>query len=141
MNKVKAFKIKLTPTSCQLYSSKVSAGFPSPADDFVDGELNLNDHLIQNKMATFVVKSTGESMKDVGIFPNDLLVVDRSITPKSGHIIIACIQSELLVKRLKMINNKCFLLAENKEFEPIEVKPDDELIIWGVVTRVIHSLV
>ena len=123
-----------------VYASRISAGFPSPADDFLEGSLDLNAHLIQNKAATFIVRASGESMIGAGIYPNDLLLVDRSITPKSGHVVIACVQGELLVKRLYKSKNRIELRAENKDFKAIVINDSDEFFVWGVVTSVIHSL-
>lgn len=123
-----------------LYSNKVSAGFPSPADDHIEKQLNLNEHLIKNPPSTFFVKASGESMKGAGIFSGDILVVDRSIKPVNGKIVIAVIDGELTVKRLKKDKDALFLLPENPEFDPILVKSMQDFSIWGVVTYVIHAL-
>ena len=123
-----------------IYSSQVSAGFPSPADDYLEGDLDLNTHLIRNKAATFIVRASGQSMTQAGIFDQDLLLVDRSLSAKSGHIVIACIQGELLVKRLNIQNRCTRLLAENPTYPPIVVKESDDFSVWGVVTMVIHPL-
>lgn len=123
-----------------LYSNKVSAGFPSPADDHIEAQLDLNSHLIKSPASTFFVRATGESMKDVGIFPNDILIVDRSINPADGKIIIAVVDGELTVKRLKIKSGALFLMPENKDFKPIVVKELQDFSIWGVVTHVIHTL-
>lgn len=123
-----------------LYSSKVPAGFPSPADDCIEKQLDLNDYLIKHPAATFCVRASGNSMKDAGIHDNDILVVDRSVAPVNGKIIIAAIDGQLTVKRLDIKNEKKFLMPENKEFDPIEVKEGNEVFIWGVVTNVIHSV-
>lgn len=123
-----------------LYSNSVSAGFPSPADDHIEQQLNLNEHLIKNPASTFFVRVSGESMKDVGIFPNDILIVDRSIKPVDGKIVIAVIDGELTVKRLKKEKNAIWLMPENPDFKPIAVKELQDFSIWGVVTNVIHAL-
>jgi len=123
-----------------LYGSKVPAGFPSPADDYIESQLDLNEHLIKHPAATFFVRVSGHSMKDAGIHENDILVVDRSLTPANGKIVIAAIDGQLTVKRINKKNNKLFLMPENKDFAPIEVKEGSEIYIWGVVTNVIHSL-
>ena len=126
--------------SLPVYSSQVSAGFPSPADDYLEGRLDLNAHLIQNKEATFIVRASGDSMQGAGIFDHDLLLVDRSLTPVSGNVIIACVQGELLVKRLH-IQNGCYqLLAENPAYAPIKLHKSDDFLVWGVVIHVIHKL-
>lgn len=124
-----------------LYSSKVSAGFPSPADDHIDGKLDLNEHLIKNPTSTFFLRVSGNSMINAGIHENDILIVDRSIKPQSGKIVIAAIDGELTVKRLaNHSSGKLYLMPDNPDFEPIEIQASSELIIWGVVTNVVHSL-
>lgn len=123
-----------------LFSHKVPAGFPSPADDHIEQQLDLNEHLIKNPPSTFFVRVAGESMKDVGIFPNDILIVDRSIEPIDGKIVIAVIDGELTVKRLKKQKGALFLMPENPDYKPIAVKELQDFSIWGVVTNVIHAL-
>ncbi len=123
-----------------LYSNKVSAGFPSPADDHIEAQLDLNSYLIKNPASTFFVKVSGESMKDVGIFPGDILIVDRSLNPINGKIVIAVVDGELTVKRLKKEKNQLLLMPENKDFKPIVIKELQDVSIWGVVTNVIHAL-
>jgi DNA polymerase V len=124
---------------CPLYSSRVQAGFPSPADDYIEAHLDLNEHLIKHPAATFFVKAEGQSMIGAHIQPGDLLVVDRSITPSHGKIVIAAIDGELTVKRLYQQSGKIQLLPENPEFPPIEITEHSDLVIWGVVTHVIHQ--
>jgi DNA polymerase V len=123
-----------------LYSSKVPAGFPSPADDHIEGYLDLNEFLIKHPAATFFVRVTGNSMIDAGIQENDILIIDRSITPSHGKIIVAAIDGQLTVKRLHIKKGKCLLIPENPDFYPIEVKENNEVYIWGVVAHVIHSM-
>lgn len=123
-----------------LYGSKVAAGFPSPADDYIEGHLDLNEHLVKHPAATFFVRAAGSSMINVGIHENDILIVDRSIAPTHGKIVVAAIDGQLTVKRLHLKNNKLTLLPENQEFEPIEINENNEVYIWGVVTNVIHSM-
>jgi DNA polymerase V len=123
-----------------LYGSRVQAGFPSPSDDYIEGELDLNQHLIKHKDATFYVRAIGHSMLGAGIFPGDLLIVDRAITAKSGHIIIAVLNGELTVKRLIYRNSSVFLCPDNPEFSEIEIAQDHEFSIWGVVTTVVHPV-
>lgn len=123
-----------------LYSSKVSAGFPSPADDYIETKLDLNEYLIEKPAATFFVRVDGYSMIKAGIFPDDILVVDRSLNAKSGKIVIAALNGELTVKRLVKQNNKIFLMPENDEFEPIDITNNEDVHIWGVVTNVIHKV-
>ena len=123
-----------------LYQDSVSAGFPSPAEDAIQEKLDLNELLVKHPAATFFLKVSGVSMIQAGIHHNDILVVDRSIEPSHGKIIIASINGELTVKRLS-IDGKCIqLIAENKAYSPIIITEDMDLHIWGVVTNVIHSL-
>ncbi len=123
-----------------LYSSSISAGFPSPADDYADTALNLNEYAIKNPTATFFLRVKGESMKNAGINSGALLVVDRSIEPKPGRIVIAASNGELTVKRWVKRKNRYFLAPENEEFSEIEIMGDMETVIWGVATKVINDL-
>jgi DNA polymerase V len=123
-----------------LFASKVSAGLPVSADDHIEAHLNLQDILIKNTETTFLVRVSGQSMIDAGIHENDLLIVDRQIPPKDGKIVIAAIDGQLTVKRLHQNNNQLFLMPENKKFKPIPVTEDNNMIIWGVVTNVIHAV-
>jgi DNA polymerase V len=122
-----------------LYSSKVPAGFPSPADDHIEEHLDLND-LIKHPAATFLVRATGNSMKDAGINENDLLIVDRSLLPTQGKVVVAAVDGQLTVKRINKENGKLFLMPANSEFSPIEIKEENDIHIWGVVTKVIHDM-
>jgi DNA polymerase V len=123
-----------------LFIGKVAAGFPSPADDYVEKTLDLNELLVQKPSATFFVRVQGLSMIGASIHPNDILVVDRSIEPVSGKVVICALNGELTVKRLERGNNKWKLKAENPDYSDITVFEDLELVIWGVVTNVIHPL-
>lgn len=123
-----------------LFLESVSAGFPSPADDYMEGQLNLNDLLVRNPTATFFVRVTGDSMIEASINSGDLLIVDRSIEPKSGSIVIAIVNGELTVKRLSKKGKSIYLLPENKNYEPIEVTQHMYFEVWGVVTNVVHSV-
>jgi DNA polymerase V len=124
----------------KLLSSCVSAGFPSPADDYIEQKLDLNVHLITNIPATFFVKAVGDSMEKVGIFSGDMLVVDRSKNASNGSIIIAVLDGELLVKRYGLTSKgKHSLIAESDEYEIIEIEKGQDFEIWGVVTSVIHK--
>jgi DNA polymerase V len=123
-----------------LYSCKVQAGFPSLADDNIEDHVDFNEYLIQNPSATFLVKATGDSMINIGIFENSLLVVDTLIKPSSGKIAIVVLDGELTVKRLKYINSKLYLIAENSKYPPIEVISEGNLHILGVVTHVIQKV-
>lgn len=123
-----------------LYGAKVAAGFPSPADDFIEGHLDLNEHLIEHPAATFFVRATGYSMIGAGIYPGDILVVDRSIEARHDKVIIAAVNGELIVKRLHHKNNEFKLCSENPDYPEILLEKQEELHVWGVVTNVIHSL-
>ncbi len=131
---------KASVISVPLFTGKVAAGFPSPADDYIEKTLDLNDLLVQKPAATFFVRAEGESMLGAGIHPNDILVVDRSIEPVANKIIICALNGELTVKRLKSIADEIILGAENPDYPDIIVQADIELVIWGVVTNVIHPL-
>jgi DNA polymerase V len=126
--------------SLPLFTGKVAAGFPSPADDYVEKNLDLNELLVQKPAATFFVRAQGESMLGAGIHPNDILVVDRSLEAVPGKVVICAINGELTVKRLERVNSQWQLKAENPAFADIVIHDELELVIWGVVTNVIHSL-
>lgn len=126
--------------SIPLYSSKVRAGFPSPADDFVEQKLNLNDYLIKHPASTFLVRAEGESMVGAGIQSGNILVVDRSLEPSHNRIVIAAIDGELTVKRLYKQQGEVKLLSENPDFPSIDIREEMDTVIWGVVTNVIAEL-
>jgi DNA polymerase V len=123
-----------------LYAGKVSAGFPSPADDYVEKSLDLNALLIQKPAATFFVRAQGDSMTGAGIHPEDILVVDRSLEPVSGKIVVCALNGELTVKRLVSRPGSWWLLPENSAYPEIEIREELEIVIWGVVTSVIHGV-
>ena len=137
---------EIHPSSCRtilqrpLFLSGVSAGFPSPADDYLDRELDLNEQLVKNPAATFFVRVAGDSMTGAGINDNDILVVDRSLEPANNNIDIAVINGELTVKRLIKKRKYCRLVAENPNYPPLEVDDEMGLEIWGVATFAIHAL-
>ncbi len=122
-----------------LYSCGVSAGFPSPAEDYIEQRLDLNELLVQNPAATFFVRVNGDSMTGAGINHNDILVVDRSLEPANGRIVIAVIDGEFTVKRLVKHGDTCRLVAENPDYPPIEITEDSSCEIWGVVTSSINQ--
>ena len=128
------------PLDLPLFSGKVAAGFPSPADDYVEKTLDLNELLVQKPAATFFVRAQGESMLGAGIHPNDILVVDRSIEPVPGKIVICALNGELTVKRLERENEQWQLKAENPVYADIVIHDELELVIWGLVTTVIHPV-
>ena len=122
------------------FEAKVSAGFPSPAGDYEENRLDLNRHLIKNPAATFFVRVTGDSIVGAGIHHDDILVVDRSLEPKSGNVIIAVLDGELTVKRIRIQRNKVTLVPENEDYQSRDVAEGSQFEIWGVVTNVIHAL-
>lgn len=123
------------------YAAAVPAGFPSPAGDYVEGKLDLNDHLIRHPAATFIIRVEGDSMTGAGIHPGDLLVVDRSIEPQSGHIVIAILGGDLTVKTLRRRNGGWFLEAAHSAYPATALEKETDCAIWGVVTAAIHRFV
>lgn len=122
-----------------LFLNPVKAGFPSPATDYIESDLDFNKLFIKNRPATFVVKAQGESMINSGIYPGDLLIVDRSIIAKSNDIIIASIDKEFTVKRFIKSDSGIFLYPENPDYEVIPITNESDFQVWGVVTYTIHS--
>jgi DNA polymerase V len=129
-------------TNCELplYAESVSAGLPFHADDSVEKRLDLNELLVKHPTATFFVKVQGDSMIGAGIFSGDILLVDRSIEPVDGAIVIAELNGEFTVKRLKFSGGRPYLLAENPNYKPIQMKEGVEFAVWGVVTSVIRKV-
>jgi DNA polymerase V len=127
------------PVYLPLASSPVRAGFPSPADDYLETALDLNNYLIRNPAATFLVRVVGDSMIDAGIQPGDLLVVDRSVEASEGSIVVAVVNNEFTLKRYSARNGCPELLAENADFPPIRLAEGDEASIWGVVKHAIKD--
>lgn len=132
--------IEKKPQKIPLYACTVKAGFPSPAEDYIDDYLDLNEHLIKHPAATFMVRASGDSMINAGIFPNTLLVVDKSLAAAHGNIVIAAIDNELTVKRLSMKGEKIQLLPENDHYAAIDITDSIETVIWGVVTSIIQEV-
>lgn len=143
LSKIEAIKTfletKHSTYALPLYASHVRAGFPSPADDYIETHLDLNTHLIKHPAATFFVIASGDSMTGAGIQSGDMLIVDKSLEATHGKIIIAAIDGELTVKRLSRHNMRVQLLPENKNYPPIDITHEQDLVIWGVVTHVIHQ--
>ena len=123
-----------------LLGTKVSAGFPSPAQDYIEATLDLNQLLIKHPIATYFIKVEGFSMVEAGINPGDLLIVDRALAAENNKIVIAVLDGELTVKRLKITEGMYWLFPENKEYEPIPILEENDFSVWGVVTYVIHKL-
>jgi DNA polymerase V len=115
----------------------ISAGFPSPADDFIELTIDLNKFLVKHKDTTFFARVKGHSMKNAGIYDGDLLVIDKSLEPQNDKIAICQIDGEFTVKRIKIEKDIVWLIAENEDYKPIKVTPENELMIWGIV---IHSI-
>jgi DNA polymerase V len=123
------------------YLHKAGAGFPSPATDYIEEDVDLNIHLIKNVPATFVIRVQGKSMTDVGIYDGDLLVVDKSLKPKNFSTVVANVHDELVVKNFVKEKDEQFLTSSSKKIEDkIIINNDSEISIWGVVTYVIHSV-
>jgi len=127
------------PLALPVFSTSVQAGFPSPAEDHIEKRLDINELVVQHPTATFFVRVEGESMIDANIHSGDILVVDRSIQPTHGKIVIAILDGEFTVKRLKIASDGVFLMPENPKYPGIQIESGTEFQIWGVVTYVIHK--
>ena len=122
-----------TKSRIPLYLNPVAAGFPAPTEDYIEGKIDLNRHLVKHPESTFLVRVVGDSMQDAGIHPRDLLVVDRALEPISGKVVIAVVNGELTVKRLRKHRNKLWLMPENSDFQPIEIDENVDLQAGTVV--------
>ncbi|MBT8763128.1 translesion error-prone DNA polymerase V autoproteolytic subunit [Desulfohalobiaceae bacterium Ax17] len=138
-SEIKGFEQR-TSLELPLYLSQIPAGFPSPADDYIDKNLDLNEFLIKHPAATFFVRAYGDSMRDAGIHSGDILIVDRALEPRNNSIVVAVVNGELTVKRLYQKENKLYLMPDNPRYKPLEITEDMDFEVWGVVTNVIHSL-
>ena len=129
-------------TKCEIsaFMTPVAAGFPSPAENYIEGKLDLNKHLIKHPAATFFVRVTGDSMINAGIHPGDILIVDRAIEPADKKVVIAVINGELTVKRIRIGKSRISLESENENYKPLEIKEGMDFEVWGIVTNVIHPL-
>ncbi len=123
-----------------LVGMKIPAGFPSPAQDYIEDSLDLNEFLVPRPSSTYFVRVDGDSMIDAGVFSGDILIVDRSLEAVNNKVVIAVIDSELTVKRLKIDNDRYFLVPDNKDYPAVEVEEWMNMTIWGVATYVIHKL-
>jgi DNA polymerase V len=123
-----------------LLGSHVPAGFPSPAQDYIEATLDLNDYLISHPTSTFFIRVEGYSMINAGIQPDDLLIVDRALEAINNKIVIAILDGELTVKRLSIVDGMYWLLPENESYSPIRIDENIDFVVWGVVTYVIHKL-
>lgn len=143
MRAVEPVPMTLTPSTVALpaFAHVVPAGFPSPADDYLDESIDLNKELIVagHEAATFVLRVAGWSMMNAGIFDGDRILVDRALKPQQGDVVVAVINNDLTVKRLGKVDGKLALLPENPHFKPVVLKDDDTLEIWGVVVSCLRS--
>lgn len=127
-------------TPCpSLFVSSVSAGFPSPADDFMDTELNLNEYLVRHPAATFFVRVKGDSMTGAGIFPGSLLIIDRSLKARQDSIILAVLNGEFTVKRIRREGAGFVLYPENVDYQPVVITAAMDFMVWGIVVHVIRT--
>jgi len=126
--------------SCPLSGVPVEAGFPSPADDYVERALDLNELMVQHPEATFFVRVKGNSMMEADIHSGDILVVDRSRDAKDGCVVVAVLDGEFTVKQLRYRDEQVLLLPANRKYRPIVITPDRDFQVWGVVTYVIHAV-
>ena len=135
------YTVPLKPgTAIPFAEEQVSAGFPSPSDNYLQGELDLNSLLINNPPATFFVRANGDSMTDAGINTGDILIVDKSLEPVNKDIVIAILDGEFTLKRLIIKKDYIILQPENKNYAPIKIDNERNLEIWGVVTNIIHTV-
>jgi DNA polymerase V len=141
-NKVKTIYSPVLFSECyqSLFEGRVPAGFPSPAADYQENKLDLNKYLIKHPVATFFVRVIGDSMVGAGISCGDLLIVDRSLEPRDKNVIIAVLNGELTVKRIRIRKEKITLEPENGKYPVQKINPDADFEVWGVVTNVIHQL-
>ena len=129
-----------TSCSCLLFLVPVSAGFPSPGDDYVETKLDLHQHLIKHEAATFFVRVRGDSMIEAGIHSGDLLIVDRALEPTDNSVVIAIVNRELTVKRLCKRAGQLVLMPSNGKYAPLHITDGTDFEVWGVVTHVIHAM-
>ena len=132
--------IKNTQINTPVFLDSISAGFPSPATDYMENKLDLNEYLIKHPAATFIVKASGSSMVNADIYSGDLLIVDKSIKPKNNSIVIASIDGDLTVKRIKVSGKRSLLTSGNKDYVNVKINNESDIFIWGTVTKVIHNV-
>jgi len=120
------------------YLDRISAGFPSPADDYIEAELDLNRYMIRNPPDTFMVRVKSDALVGAGILDGDVLVIDRSIGPRHGMIVVAVVNGEMCVRRLNRKSGNWVLDPENRDFQPLRIRPGQDLEIWGVVTGMVR---
>lgn len=149
---IKIKRIKTTPkidfytadTSSEMLlpyvDSGIAAGFPSPAEDYIDLALDLNKELVSNPSSTFYGRVKGSSMKDAGIHNGDILVIDKSLEPVNGRVAVCFIDGEFTLKRIKFAGERLFLVPDNEDYDPVEVTPENDFIVWGIVTYIIKKM-
>ena len=141
MKKLKFFGAETKKTKyLSLAGESISAGFPSPADDFKESKISIDQEVVKNESATFYARVVGQSMQGAGLDDGDLIVIDRSQEPENGKIAVCYVDGEFTVKRLKVENDCIYLMPENKKYKALRVTEENQLIIWGVVTFVIKKL-
>lgn len=123
-----------------LVNESISAGFPSPADDYIELSIDLNKELIKNQSSTFYGRVKGYSMKDAGIEDNDVLIIDKSLEPKNGSVAVCFLDGEFTVKRISIKKDFIYLNPENNSFKPIKITKENDFVIWGIVTYVIKKM-
>lgn len=131
---------ELSKSEHPLFADAVSAGFPSPAEDYIEKKLDLNQHLIKRPSSTFFVRVSGDSMTGAGILDGDLLIVDRSVSAEDNKVVIGVVNGNFTVKRIRKKDGKIFLQPENPKFKEMEITTDMDFSIWGVVIYVIHKV-
>ena len=129
----------MSKIKAQLTTESISAGFPSPAESYMETPLDLNEYLVTDPPATFFIKAMGDSMIGAGIFSGDTVIVNRALNAKNGSIIVAHLEGEFTLKRLRISQKVMELIPENSQFESIEIREDSDFEVWGVVTHTIHS--
>ena len=141
MKKLKFFGAETKKTKhLSLAGESISAGFPSPADDFKESKISIDQEVVKNESATFYARVVGQSMQGAGLDDGDLIVIDRSQEPGNGKIAVCYVDGEFTVKRLKVENECIYLMPENKKYKALKVTEENQLIIWGVVPYVIKKL-
>lgn len=130
--------LETTRFQLPLFATPVRAGFPNPADDHIEQGIDLNEYLIQNAPATFLLQVTGESMTGAGIFPGDVVIVDKSLAPQQNDVVIAIVEGEFTIKRMERQNGHVLLKPENPTFDTLVITPEMDASVWGVVTFTLH---
>lgn len=122
------------------YIGGIAAGFPSPAEDFLDDKIDINKELVKNPSSTFYARAKGYSMQDAGIEKGDLLIIDKSLEPSNGKIAVCCLNGEFTIKRIKVENKGVWLVPANSDFNPIKITAENDFMIWGIVVHIIKTL-